>query len=179
MRFHPVVIASMMFMLLVFTACGGDGDATNGNPELSVEPTGITVENPWVRPAILPAGHPSSHTDEDDSDHSHHGSGVISAMYLTISNDRGQAVQLTAVETSIAEVIEIHQTENQNGLMRMQPVQAVEIPAGGTVEFAPGGHHVMLIDITEQLDAGDTISATLVFNTGERIELPDVPVIDQ
>lgn len=177
MRFHPVVFAGMISLLLVLAACGGDNDSNNGNPDLAIDPAGITVDNPWVRPATLPEGRPTS--DPAHSDHGDHGSGVLSAMYLTISNSRGQAVQLTAVETSVAEIVELHQTENQNGLMRMRPVEAVEVPANGSVEFTPGSFHIMLIDITEQLEPGDSVTVTLVFNTGERIEVPDIPVIDQ
>lgn len=177
MRFHPVMFAGMISLLLILAACGGDDDSNNGNSDLAIDPAGITVEDPWVRPATLPQGHPTA--DPAHSDHGDHGSGVLSAMYMTISNSRSQAVQLTAVETVVAEVVELHQTENQNGLMRMRPVDTVEVPANGTVEFAPGGFHIMLIDITEQLEPGDSVTVTLVFNTGERVEVPDVPVIDQ
>lgn len=172
------MIAGIISLLLVLAACGNDDDSNNGNPDLAVDPAGITIEDPWIRPATLPEGHPTS-DPAHEHDHGDHGTGVISAMYLTVSNTRSQAVQLTTVETTVAGTIEIHQTENQNGLMRMRPVESVEIPANGTVEFAPGGHHIMLIDITEQLAPGDIVKVTLVFNTGERIELPDVPVIDQ
>ncbi len=49
------------------------------------------------------------------------------------------------------------------GMMRMQPVEAVSVPAGGTVEFKPGGLHVMLMDLRRDLKPGDTFSLTLRF----------------
>lgn len=47
--------------------------------------------------------------------------------------------------------------------MKMRQIRAVELPAGKTVEFKPGGYHVMLMDLKEQVKAGDTIPMTLVF----------------
>jgi copper(I)-binding protein len=103
-------------------------------------------------------------------------SGVISALYLTLQNSTGAAVQLTGVETEVARVVELHQTANQNGLMQMRPVESVEVPAGGEVLFKPGGFHIMLIDINRPLEPGDEVAVTLSFNTGERLELPAVSV---
>jgi periplasmic copper chaperone A len=50
-----------------------------------------------------------------------------------------------------------------SGMMSMQPVDKVEIPAGGTVEFKPGGYHVMLLDLKKDLKAGDTVKVKLTF----------------
>jgi copper(I)-binding protein len=44
------------------------------------------------------------------------------------------------------------------------------------VVFEPGGFHIMLIDINRPLGPGDEVAVTLIFNTGERLELPAVPV---
>ncbi len=58
-----------------------------------------------------------------------------------------------------------------NNVMSMHPQATVDIPAGGTVEFKPGGLHVMLIGLKQDLKAGDTYTLTLQFrNAG------DVPV---
>jgi len=42
-------------------------------------------------------------------------------------------------------------------------VPAVELPAGKTVELKPGGYHVMLMDLKQQVKEGDTVPLTLVF----------------
>jgi copper(I)-binding protein len=103
-------------------------------------------------------------------------SGVISALYLALENNTSAAMQLTGVETEVARVVEMHQSQSQNGLMQMRPVESVEVPAGGEVVFEPGGFHIMLIDINRPLGPGDEVAVTLIFNTGERLELPAVPV---
>jgi copper(I)-binding protein len=48
-------------------------------------------------------------------------------------------------------------------MMGMEPVARLEIPAGGTVQLAPGGYHIMLIGLTKDLNVGDTVQVTLKF----------------
>lgn len=172
--------------MLILAACGNGGDAGD-NGEGTTEPSavGLQVHDPWIRPTVLPVGSPTpdpdhQHHDEHDEhdDHSEHGSGVITALYFTIENNGSAEEQLVAVETDVARVVEIHETRNENGLMRMRPVEAVSVPADDEVAFEPGGFHVMLIDIYEELEPGDTVAVTLVFDSGERLELPTVPVQD-
>lgn len=50
-----------------------------------------------------------------------------------------------------------------SGMMTMVEVDKVDIPAGGTVEFKPGGYHIMFMDLTGTLAAGQTIDLTLTF----------------
>ena len=172
MRDRLTWIALTLLILSALVACRGGDSNDDDSVSIEIEPPGITVQDAWIRPAILPEGHPTP-----DSDHDHEEStGVISAMYLVIENGAAQPVQLIAIETDVARVVELHETQNQNGLFRMRPVESVEVPARGEVTFEPGGLHVMLIDIQEGLEPGDTVAVTLVFNTGERLELPDVPV---
>ena len=174
MRDRLTWIALTLLILSALVACRGGDSNDDDSVSIEIEPPGITVQDAWIRPAILPEGHP---TPDSDHDHDHEEStGVISAMYLVIENGAAQPVQLIAIETDVARVVELHETQNQNGLFRMRPVESVEVPARGEVTFEPGGLHVMLIDIQEGLEPGDTVAVTLVFNTGERLELPDVPV---
>ena len=60
--------------------------------------------------------------------------------------------------------------------MRMSPVEGgILIPAGGVAQLRPGGLHVMLIGLTQDLEADTTIALTLTFDDGTVMEL-DVPV---
>lgn len=52
-------------------------------------------------------------------------------------------------------------------MMGMQPVKEITIPAGGTVTLEPGGYHVMVMDLKQELKAGDTIPVTLTFSSGD------------
>lgn len=52
-----------------------------------------------------------------------------------------------------------------SGMTGMQPVDRIEIPAGGTVRLEPGGYHLMLMDLTEMPAVGSTVELTLTFET--------------
>lgn len=186
MVFRGVRTVILLVSVLLLAACGSGGNAEDNGEKATAPSTGdIQVEDAWIRPTVLPAGSPTpdpdhEHHDEQDEndDHSERGSGVISALYFTIENRGSSEEELVMVETDVARVTEIHETRSENGLMRMRPVEGVSLPAGDTVAFEPGGFHIMLIDITEQLEPGDTVAVTLVFGSGDRLELPAVSVQD-
>ena len=66
---------------------------------------------------------------------------------------------LVAVTSPAAAVVELHETvpDPSTGMMAMQPVVSVPVPAGGMAELKPGGYHVMLIDLVAPLTEGTTI----------------------
>lgn len=90
------------------------------------------------------------------------------AIYFRLLNEGGEADRLLSVSSSLA-TAEMHQTvAKENGAMGMEPLDAVEIPAGGEVEFKQGGMHIMLIGVTGPMSIGDTIPLTLRFElTGD------------
>ena len=53
------------------------------------------------------------------------------------------------------------------GAMTMQEVEAIELSAGDTVNLEPGGYHIMLLDLVEPLEVGDTFDVTLDFETAD------------
>ena len=57
------------------------------------------------------------------------------------------------------------------GMMGMQPIARLEIPAGGTVELMPGSYHIMLIDLKQELKAGDKIEITLTFEKAGEVKV--------
>jgi len=71
-------------------------------------------------------------------------------------------------------VVEIPQTSMQNDVASMQHMPSVEIPGGGMLKFEPGGYHLMLIDLSQPLTAGDEIEITLVFENAGRITIKAV-----
>jgi copper(I)-binding protein len=70
--------------------------------------------------------------------------------------------RLVAAQSPAAPVVELHQTTMEGGVMRMRPVEAIELPAGKAVELKPGGYHVMLMQVPRPLKEGDTVPVTLV-----------------
>src|SRR3546814_982987 len=61
-------------------------------------------------------------------------------------------MRLVAVETPVAGRAETHRTVRDGDVMRMEPAEIVEVPAGAQVEFAPGGLHIMLMDLKQPLN---------------------------
>ena len=102
----------------------------------------ITIVHPWSRPA--PQGQ----------------NGVI---YLEIRNDGEVDDRLTGVSTPLAERVELHRSTMEDGIHRMEKVESITVPAGGAVELAPGGLHVMLIGLKFMLMAEETVPVTLTF----------------
>lgn len=102
--------------------------------------------------------------------------GQNSAAYFVIENGTASADTLLSVSTEIAEVAEAHMSMlDANGVMSMQMQDAVSIPARETVEFKPGGLHVMFINLKQDLKTGDTFTLTLNFKETGRIVI-EVPV---
>lgn len=106
-------------------------------------------------------------------------SGQNGAVYFVIDNKTRQDDILLEVRGGIAEAVEIHLSEmDENSVMSMARQESVSVPARNTVEFKPGGLHIMLIGIKNELQAGDTFEVTLVFQNAGEVDLT-VPVTDQ
>ena len=80
-------------------------------------------------------------------------------MKLTAAKD----TRLVAVTTPLTPKAEVHEMAMQDNVMRMRQIPAIELPAGTTVELKPGGFHVMFLDLTAQVKAGDQVPLTLIF----------------
>lgn len=90
------------------------------------------------------------------------------AVYFTLNNSGDQQDRLIGVQTSRAKKAELHTHVHEGEIMRMEQIDSVEVPAGGHVEFKPGGSHVMLFELSEPLVAGEHFPLTLIFeNAGE------------
>lgn len=94
---------------------------------------------------------------------------VNGAAYLTVHNPGSSADRLLAAETDIAAMVEIHAHALKDGQMSMMQLHEVDMPPGATVEFAPGGLHLMLLGLTRPLVRGERYSLTLEFEHAGRI----------
>lgn len=70
--------------------------------------------------------------------------------------------KLVAVRTPLAANAELHEMQMQGQTMRMHAVESVALPAGQDVVLGPGGYHVMLFGLKQQLKEGDSVPLTLV-----------------
>jgi copper(I)-binding protein len=91
----------------------------------------------------------------------------MSAAYAVIENPGAQAVVLTAVRCDVTPRAEIHESFEENGMMRMRRIPELTVPAGGRVELRPGGHHIMLMMLPQPLVAGGRVTCDLL--AGERV----------
>jgi periplasmic copper chaperone A len=91
------------------------------------------------------------------------GASTESVVYLRIVNRAAAADRLVAVTTPVAASAAVHETKMDHGMMMMRPVPALEVPAGGTIELAPGGDHIMLTGLNGKLQAGATFPLLLRF----------------
>lgn len=68
---------------------------------------------------------------------------------------------LVSVASPVAGRVELHSMAIEDGVMKMRPVGRIELPAGKPVKLAPGGLHVMLMDLKRALKPGDRVPLTL------------------
>jgi copper(I)-binding protein len=101
----------------------------------------LQVLDVWARPALA---------------------GGNSAVYFNIENSTGTDDTLVSAKSDVAGAVELHMTSMQDGNMQMMPQDQVLIKTGET-KFEPGGFHVMLIGLNQNLNPGDTFSLTLDF----------------
>jgi copper(I)-binding protein len=80
-------------------------------------------------------------------------------MQLSAAKD----TKLVSASSPVTPIVEVHEMAMQDNVMRMRQIPALDLPAGKTVELKPGGYHVMLLDLKQQVKEGDTVPLTLVF----------------
>ena len=89
--------------------------------------------------------------------------GQTTAAYFSIANGTGTSDALLSVSSPAAGMAQIHETTMASGMTGMHEISRLDVPAGGTVTLAPGGYHVMLMNLTAPLNAGATVELNLVF----------------
>lgn len=85
----------------------------------------------------------------------------VMAAYLTLNNPSDKNLTLTSVSSPDFKRVEMHRTENKDGMSRMVRQNNVEIPAKGRTEFKPGGLHLMLMQPKRAIKKGDTVMLVL------------------
>ena len=83
----------------------------------------------------------------------------VSGAFMALSSKGGAA--LVGVTTPAADAAEIHEMRLEGGVMKMRAAPRIDLPAGKTVTLKPGGYHIMLMGLKQQLKAGDSIPLTL------------------
>ncbi len=108
----------------------------------------LEVSDAWIR--LLPAGVPAG-------------------GYFTLRNDANQPIALVGASSSTFGHVMMHRTMEEKGQSRMLPVDRIEVPARGSLTFAPGGYHLMLTKPSRNVAVGDRIAISLEFPGGHKL----------
>jgi copper(I)-binding protein len=94
------------------------------------------------------------------------------AGYLTIVNAGSRDDTLVSASCACAKSVELHLSHVMNGTAMMMPAGSVDIPAGRTVSFAPGGYHLMVTGLKAPLKDGGSQELTLKFERAGTLAVP-------
>lgn len=92
--------------------------------------------------------------------------------FMGIVNNGTEADRLIGVESEIAAKSEVHESRvGADGVGTMVHIEAIDLPAGGTVNLEHGGYHIMFMGLNGALTEGETHKATLIFEKAGRVEI--------
>ncbi|MBC8160686.1 MAG: copper chaperone PCu(A)C [Roseiflexaceae bacterium] len=126
---------------LLLAGCGVGTAAPTAPDEVSAGP--LRLSNIWLR------------TPNDTSS--------TDALYMVIRNTGSRPDSLLGATSDAAATVELHQTSSTGGVVAMRPIPEISIPAGGAVAIESGAYHLMLLDRTRVVKAGDLVTVTLLF----------------
>ena len=170
-----LLLALVAVLALVAAACGDD------------DAEALSTSDVWARtsPAMADAGAVYMTVESDDG---------VSIVGATVNESVAARVELHettmadgSMEGDMADTEEMADTDDMaveddmadtddmamedgdhgGGAMMMQEVEAIEVPAGGSVSLEPGGLHIMLLELAEPLEAGTSFDLTLILDDGE------------
>ena len=93
------------------------------------------------------------------------------AAYFVVHNSGSEDDRLLGASTPVAGKAELHEHRHVGEVMRMQQVQAIDIPAGGEARLAPMGFHVMLFELARQAKDGEQFPLTLRFEKAGEVQI--------
>jgi copper(I)-binding protein len=135
------MIRSLQAMLLCLSAALPPAGAAPGR---GAPAGGLVVRDAWVRESTA--------------------SRTTSSGYFTIDNRTDTPLALVRVSLEGVRDAQMHAVVEQQGRAGMRPLAAIPIPARGSVSLAPGGAHVMLLEVARPLRAGTSVEMTLRFD---------------
>ena len=115
--------------------------------------TPIVIDHPWSRATT----------------------GRVGVVYMTIKNTGNTDDRLVAAAAPVAGKAELHTMTEENGVMKMRPLPAIEVKAAAEASLKPGGMHLMLMGLKAPLKEGASFPLTLTAEKAGKIEVT-VPV---
>lgn len=92
----------------------------------------------------------------------------VTAVFVTLENTGAEKRSIVSASSGIAGKVELHNMEMANGMMKMTPVKAIELPPGKT-ELKPGSFHIMVFDLKERPATGSKVALTLTLDNGQTV----------
>jgi copper(I)-binding protein len=144
-----ISLKPILFVVAISLALSGCVGPTENHTE------GLTITDGWVRVyegTQAPGG--------------------MTGAFAVFENHTDKDISLIGGESEIAGMVEIHEVISVDGAMQMQAKDGgILIPAGEKVELAPGGLHVMFMNLTDKISEGDEITLTLKFEGHEDVSV--------
>ena len=144
------LVVAAAALMLGLSGCADATETPAASPESATSADTLTMTDAWVK------------ANE---------SGMTGAFGL-LENSGDEDITVVSAETAAADMTELHETvANDAGDMVMQEKpDGFVVPAGGSIELAPGGNHIMLMGLTGPLTAGDETTFTLTLDDGSSLE---------
>ena len=93
------------------------------------------------------------------------------AGYLQINNPTGASDRLLSAQSEASTRLELHSVLTENGVAKMRQVPGIDIPAKGSAKLAPGGFHLMFLQLTGPFKQGDLIPVVLKFEKAGEVRV--------
>lgn len=111
----------------------------------------LVIDHPWARATAVTAKN--------------------GAVFMKIDNKGSGGDKLISASGQVADMIQLHTNIDDNGVMKMREVKAIDVGPGKSVELKPGGYHVMLIGLKAPLKEGDSFPLKLMFEKAGAVEV--------
>lgn len=115
-------------------------------PAITLAQSGVEVSNAWTRATVAAQ--------------------KTGGIYFDVRS--AAPAKLVGVASPVAARVELHSMKMEGGVMKMSAVESLDLAAGQTVKLAPGGYHVMLIDLKQPLKAGGSVPFTLTIERADK-----------
>lgn len=144
-RTHLLRAATAVAVAATLAACGSSGTSSTGSSAPSTSASAVSASDAWVKTA--PSG--------------------MTAAFVTLTNRSATDEVVVAATSPVSRMVQLHETVAQGGRMVMQENKdGIPVPANGTAILEPGGDHLMLMDVTAPIKAGEVVPFTLTFASG-------------
>jgi hypothetical protein len=98
------------------------------------------------------------------------------AGYMTFINRSKKADKLVGAKSASASKVMIHETVEEDGVLKMRHAKTFDVPASGKLVLKPGGRHLMLMGLGPKIKPGTKLVLELQFQNAGPVKVT-VPVL--